>query len=137
MIQKNDLRIGNKVNYKGNVVEIENFNEKEFNIYFSDGSYGGGYCDVPPHQYSDGELKDCEPIPLTEKWLLDLGFGIKEIYPKNEIHPKGWIIYEKDEFTITDDFRLQIFGKSVKIEYVHNLQNVYYAIERKELNHKI
>lgn len=128
MIQKNDLRIGNLVLVHNHyVAEVISIGDK----------IGVKTVGEPKANIDYLDLEFISPIPINEKWLLDLGFGIKEIYPKNEIHPKGWIIYEKDEFTITDDFRLQIFGKSVKIEYVHNLQNVYYAIERKELNHKI
>lgn len=128
MIQKNDLRIGNLVLVHNHyVAEVISIGDK----------IGVKTVGEPKANIDYLDLEFISPIPINEKWLLDLGFGIKEIYPKNEIHPKGWIIYEKDEFTITDDFRLQIFGKSVKIEYVHNLQNVYYAIEKKELNHKI
>ena len=128
MIQKNDLRIGNLVLVHNHyVAEVISIGDK----------IGVKTVGEPKANIDYLDLEFISSIPINEKWLLDLGFGIKEIYPKNEIHPKGWIIYEKDEFTITDDFRLQIFGKSVKIEYVHNLQNVYYAIERKELNHKI
>lgn len=125
MIQKNDLRIGNLVLVHNHyVAEVISIGDK----------IGVKTVGEPKANIDYLDLEFISPIPINEKWLLDLGFGIKEIYPKNEIHPKGWIIYEKDEFTITDDFRLQIFGKSVKIEYVHNLQNLYYAIERKELN---
>lgn len=125
MIQKNDLRIGNLVLVHNHyVAEVISIGDK----------IGVKTVAEPKANIDYLDLEFISPIPINEKWLLDLGFGIKEIYPKNEIHPKGWIIYEKDEFTITDDFRLQIFGKSVKIEYVHNLQNLYYAIERKELN---
>ena len=116
MIQKNDLRIGNLVLVHNHyVAEVISIGDK----------IGVKTVGEPKANIDYLDLEFISSITIKEKWLLDLGFGIKEIYPKNEIHPKGWIIYEKDEFTITDDFRLQIFGKSVKIEYVHNLQNLY------------
>ena len=69
-----------------------------------------------------------EPIPLTEEWLLTLGFV------KNK--ERGYFGLDRlivafhdgvDQFYLCD---IDIF---VKIETVHHLQNLYFAIRNKEL----
>lgn len=76
---------------------------------------------------------EAKPIKLTREWMQNLGFKIKEIYPKNELHPKGWIVYERGNITITDDFRWNGIGKGVEIKYVHKLQNFYYVMEGEDI----
>ena len=61
----------------------------------------------------EGELlKDFRPIPLTEEWLLKFGF----------------------ERTYNSQFRY--FGHYIKIKYVHELQNLYFALTGQELTIK-
>ncbi len=74
-----------------------------------------------------------EPIPLTEDWLLKFGFEkINHIHgysfyslSKSKKHIQGIEIYER---------RTAYKGFSVKhCEYVHQLQNLYYALTGQEL----
>ena len=72
-----------------------------------------------------------KPIPLTEQWLKDFGF-------KQE---HNWFVkYEgKFQFQISiSDKGIQVeihhFGFiTVDIEYVHELQNLYFVLTNKEL----
>ena len=83
-----------------------------------------------------GLINEIEPIPLTEEWLLK--FGFEKIIGKIDI-------YEKDRLRIWLGSR----GRSLcylieedttsahyipnSIEYVHQIQNLYFALFGKEL----
>lgn len=85
------------------------------------------------------EQTTCKPIELTEEWLLN--FGFKEI--KNKVD-----IFEKDRLRIW----LSNSGQSLaylieedtssghhipcNLEYVHQLQNLYFVLTNKELIYK-
>lgn len=69
-----------------------------------------------------------EPIPLNEEWLLKFGFEIVN----------GWDDYKgykKDEVEIETDFNNQEFSNYInkKVQYVHQLQNLYFALTGIEL----
>jgi hypothetical protein len=76
----------------------------------------------------DFEPDDCFPIPLNEKWLLSFGFEKKG--------PK----YIKGNFAVFDYGHIYGFDVSLDLgcnfKYVHKLQNLYYALEDKELTIK-
>jgi hypothetical protein len=69
-----------------------------------------------------------EPIPLTEEWLRRFGFA------------NG----EKENFDFTRNMQLRILGYEAdynglwigEIEYVHQLQNLYFALTGAELQFK-
>lgn len=78
-----------------------------------------------------------KPIPLTEEWLFKFGFEKRKErdnfyyfgFGKNPI-TKDWILclkYFKDEniFFFMNGFHI--------IKYVHQLQNLYFALTNKEL----
>ena len=83
-------------------------------------------------------LSDIKFIPLTEEWLLKFGF-IKKIdayfyndYCIEDIHNgETWVISEFDY--IRDEFTA--IGRG--INYVHQLQNLYFALTGEELKIKI
>jgi len=78
-------------------------------------------------------VENFEPIPLTEEWLLKFGF-----------------IYTDDVDNLNRDYKLQEFEiqlhldvndfmccntipNYVQIKYVHQLQNLYFALNNEEL----
>jgi hypothetical protein len=73
------------------------------------------------------DSNNTEPIPLTEEWLLKLGF-------KNEHNP---IYFSIDGFYIeykNDEFTTEVGECSyLVLEYVHQLQNLYFALTGEEL----
>jgi len=99
MIQANELRLGNYVDYYKEII-------------------------VLPHLQS-GLLKRIKPIPITEKWILKLGF-----------EPTGFDSYSFDgyEFSFENN---SFFNKTVLVKKyvnsVHQLQNLYFALTGKEL----
>lgn len=124
-----ELRIGNLTNL-GRVYEIK---ENKFYVYDDDETnYGSAWDKI-------------EPIPLTEEWLLRFGFE-KEVmsFSKNiDLFGGGkklsfsgdylYIIDSDKQNTIPTDI-ITLWNKDVKKQfYVHQLQNLYFAITGEEL----
>lgn len=76
-------------------------------------------------------LEDVSPIPLTEKWLIDFGFE-KDDYCQHyytldfeiRLHDDKWLYCPISEY---------FPAYSVVLPYVHQLQNLYFAITGEEL----
>jgi len=80
----------------------------------------------------------CQPIKLTEKWLLKFGFekGVDNVYyiKSKQMYLK---IFEKIGHVIGSvDKYSNCFKISNDIKYVHQLQNLYFALTGKELTIK-
>ena len=131
MIDTNEVRIGNLVNY-------------------NDGEYG--FDDyvviIEPHEIHTyrtiaERIKNAEfhPIPITPEWLERLGFE-KRISPKGH---ENWVMYSQHHFSfvlreITPfiGFTYHSYGTdhSLQIDHVHQLQNLYHALTGQELTVK-
>lgn len=110
MIKANELRIGNLIyNTKGNVSEV--------NIEAL------AYILKEPHH-------QCKPIPLTEEWLLKFRFEKDGGIFHNEI-----VLYEN---TKRFSYNANYFEHDnlIDIKYVHQLQNLYFALTGEELTVK-
>ncbi len=75
-----------------------------------------------------------EPIPLTEEWLLKLGFVIQPKYN----YLKDWLYIQKGKFAMNNArgfwSHSPIYLEDViEIKYVHQLQNLYFALTGEEL----
>ena len=69
-----------------------------------------------------------KPIPLTEEWLLKFGF---EITKASVTHNHTFSI---DNFKVNNLLRGgQFWYREVELKYVHQLQNLYYALTGEEL----
>lgn len=112
-MKANELRIGNYIYSFGDILKID-LND---------------ICNV---ECSTDDV--FEPIPLTEEWLLKFGF--------EKINNEYWYMYYA--FCINEYF--DVFGIKVtkswqniygiKIRYVHQLQNLYFALTGQELTFK-
>ena len=61
-------------------------------------------------------------VPLNQDWLLKFGFEMYEFDNKaNQFRFKERLIVYRDGF-------LYDYGTSVKLEYVHQLQNLYFSL---------
>ena len=79
--------------------------------------------------YSEPTINSMNPIPLTEEWLLNLGFKKNNYYGYDEYLIDGYsYINGKFHIAACDDC-----GESVEINFVHELQNLYFALTKKEL----
>jgi hypothetical protein len=86
-------------------------------------------------EIQDGEIDFIEPIELTEQMLLDNGFVLNE----------NGLFNGKDGINILrsgDGWEGVIFNKTSHCDfyrdkiYIHELQNLYYEINKKELDFK-
>ena len=118
----NELRIGNWVIanglYEGQEKQFKHFNDALTTVFFMDGfkiGYVGEY------------LKDIKPIPLTEEWLLKFGFmkSMSNWYSNND-----YAIELCESFIQIDIGYTTI---TVDVKYVHQLQNLYFALTGEEL----
>ena len=70
-------------------------------------------------------LDYCQPVPLTEEWLLRFGFELRaagsEFVGHNMIL-HNWLVD-----------REYVSWGTVKLKYVHQLQNLYFALTGEEL----
>lgn len=109
-----DLRLGNLILVNGEIQEV---------------------CELPlPENCND---ENTEPIPLTEQWLLDLGF--EKVVAKVNLgvtsQPPYWWI--KGEFVLSKTVKGLVYGHRASglnniIQYVHQLQNLYFALTGEE-----
>jgi hypothetical protein len=123
-MKANELRIGNWVN------EFRNVERKLFK-----------------HQITNADDIKCfedkwvhyEPIPLTEEWLLS--FNINEL-KEQDVYRVNYVDYHKKNNTFNyclgyyfneEGYIENIFKK---IKYVHQLQNLYFALTGEELTIK-
>ena len=124
MIQPQELRIGNYVEYNGEIIKLD----------------GSLLC-----CYIQNELEfPLNPIPLTEEILLKLGF--------NEVEGERWcdmheefeecnyyylsmfeIYYNPETDRFEDD---SLYHFNVTLKYVHQLQNLFFALAGGELTFK-
>jgi len=124
MIKENELRLNNlvMVNYKTDLLsKVTWIQEGSINVTFDrqPDLVNGIVCSV----------NDLIPIPLTEEWLIK--FGAKQ---KNEY----W--FEFHTYCIIKHTTFIEFYSSVEgdficnsVKYVHQLQNIYFALTNKEL----
>lgn len=91
-----------------------------------------GKIETIKHLYEDFGMF-VAPIPLTEEWLTKLGFERKQ-YPGNYYY---WLQYRGIEFTAFSPFnQVETDNLEATIEYVHQLQNLYFALTGEELEIK-
>lgn len=112
-MKANELRIGNYVNHNQYSAKVTGI---ELNRL----------C-VDPSVYPYIGYDEIKPIPLTEEWLLKFGFDFKIDY-----------LLQKNGFSIVFEHKgnflmgyLESIG--IDIEYVHTLQNLFFALTGEEL----
>ena len=80
--------------------------------------------------------KDYTPIQLTEEWLLKFGFEYHHDTPHpNKVYRKNW---SEGYFDLEHIISFYFGGNfiSVELKYVHQLQNLYFALTGEELTIK-
>lgn len=124
-MEARELRIGNLVNYNGT--------HKEIGEVTGIMTYITGHKNININNRVDisYSIKDIKPIPLTEEWLKKLGFnkvgGLYGIY-------NGYfeLIYNEDHISLIVENQ----WLTTKVNTVHALQNLYYALTNEELTIK-
>jgi hypothetical protein len=120
-MEAKDLRIGNLIQCKKykSPWRIECF------LGSTMATVDAGLVNFPTDDNHDIELSEHEGIPLDEKWLIKFGFVENE---KTKI-----------KFIRINDFYFVCFvnrsrSLDVDIKYVHQAQNIYYALTGVELS---
>lgn len=81
-------------------------------------------------------VDNVRPIPLTEEWLVKLGFEMRMLCFFHENLTIGRLspIYDGTaDFTFSEVTFMISNNPVVKIEHVHQLQNLYFALTGEEL----
>lgn len=111
MIKANEIRIGNWFDFYGRPMQVRP-------ITINDIFYGKIY----------------EPLPLTEEWLIKFGFK----KPAHSWNGDIFHLTEWDEFPLNWAVAMDKNGAILvlKLKYVHQLQNLYFALTGEELTIK-
>jgi len=129
-----ELRIGNYIQYFGNVVQVEGIvNESNgFGLQLN----GGDFASI--------NSNSLEHDPLTEEWLLRFGF-VKEVEYKKKINFSRFHLFQISASNPYNDneneFKVNFYQSKqcvelCRIKYVHQLQNLYFALTGEELTLK-
>ena len=139
MIDVNDLRIGNLV-LAGNMWEVrgghgpykQTIREVCLISRDIDDEYDEYVETVEPGKSNNAIDDLCcniNPIPLTEEWLKDLGFVAGNL-PVFEGYVKIRFMFNSPPLVLDiDNHRMPLHH----VKYVHQLQNLYYALTSEEL----
>ena len=124
-----ELRIGNYISLKSREAKVAQ-------IYY-DGILA---YDLEETQDTIESLERLEGISITENWLIELGFT--KIVIQDEEY---FFISDKDEFTLRwtpfktkmiPEYNGRRFIPGYNLKYVHQLQNLYFALTGGELTIK-
>jgi len=132
MIQSNELRLGNIItdewyeSYK-TIIVVESMDNKGININASDD--GKPYGMASPVLDYDRKYNEVFGIPLTEEWLIKLGFESRHSLETKEI--VFWDLPGTNVKFLTAGFELMWFDTQVKS--VHHLQNLVFTLTGEEL----
>lgn len=125
MIDARELRIGNIVNANGVQIAVDFIN------------VDGGF----PEKYliNDWYEEDLEPIPLTEEWLIKFGFDSRHKFLfDTEFKGQRLLIHlDRSDAGKNNKWFVKIGSITdfpiATIQYVHQLQNFYFALTGTEL----
>lgn len=126
-MKANELRIGNFVNHQGRAQKIHSLNMS--NVRVSELSFNDYNSTI-----SNEIIK---PIPLTEEWVLKLGFEENETnwcHYSLEYEPYSFIDISFDDELPTINIRgIDNDVNYFNFEYVHEIQNLHFLLTQREL----
>lgn len=137
MVNANELRISNLVNFVNRTNPLKRplqtllVIQEISQIHVKTSPFGTSLHQVL--RYDEFNIKDIEPIPLTEEWVKKFLFVKDEEYDSTFNLPLSAF---NGFTTITIDVRAEILLldlMEIKIKYVHQLQNLYFALTGNEL----
>lgn len=140
MIQANELRLDNLTQWGVNIVKLKSIHTESV---FKDRVTV--YVEINERlKFHCLNIEELEPIPLTEEWLMKFGFDL--VYEKRYIGIKYKIGDVETDFVLTHPNVLGVFEKCFiweysknkykKLQYVHQLQNLFFDITDQELTIK-
>ena len=127
-MERKELRIGNYLYDLGNkIVEVYGVNQDK--IFRTEISFAFYY----------GASDLLQPIPLTEEWLQKLGFEVNKKNYQLNTYGEHFKYAIKEHFVIWNNpqkgwcVNELPHKEQYYIQYVHELQNLYFALTGKEL----
>lgn len=124
-----ELRIGNLIlDWNNKPVEVEQIQ------YMEPDSVLNHYSELVEYAINEIHIDQYKPIPLTEEWLTKFGFGKYKDEEGESLRRKGKILLNKAfrlRFSDTNDD--WYYSTAMRIETVHQLQNLYFALTGEEL----
>ena len=82
--------------------------------------------------WDDKGIKTYKPILLTEEWLLNFGFEKSNRLDLGELKP-CYAIFSLAIMIRHNSFFIDWIGGNTELKYVHQLQNLYFALIGEEL----
>lgn len=113
-MKSTELRIGNFIYYSQSPEEDQPYDVFKTNLN-----------DIHSLQLNESTDLRYSPIPLTEQWLIKLGFNFEDPYYNKGIY-SCYRMY--GEIKIAN-----LHGFIANLKYVHELQNLFFALTRQEL----
>jgi hypothetical protein len=108
----------------GNWVEIQGLESKIILVDTEGCICENEYCE----DFENNNItQNLQPIPLTEEWLLKFGFEYSDLNGDSGL----WKI---PPFQIYGKYNQFIYDYRLDVNYVHQLQNLYFALTGEELN---
>jgi len=143
MIEANELRIGNLV-LAGKMREVGGgpYNQTVRQVCLISMDYDDEYMEyvetvevAKSTNVTDDLCRNINPVPITEAWLDDFGFDDSESFDNREYEV---YIYRKGPLTATcasfdSTLKWTMHGKEIDLQYIHQLQNLYFALTGDEL----
>ena len=131
-MKANELRIGNYIKFKstGDIERIYNIS--------NDFKWSGNKQkkDKKTADINDVDISDVQAIPLTEEWLLKFGFVEENYSYVKGVHQQvfsGLMKFDFNERLNNWEFSIGNYNDLTRILYVHQLQNLYFALTGEEL----
>ena len=110
----------------GNWVEIQGLESKIILVDTEGCICENEYCE----DFENNNItQNLQPIPLTEEWLVKFGFEYSDLNGDSGL----WKI---PPFQIYGKYNQFIYDYRLDVNYVHQLQNLYFALTGEELTIK-
>ena len=138
VIDLRELRIGNLLEYKGQLVSVSCLTldiDDEYNETIGFVIYG-----TSSNEHADWNRAlalDLKRISLTPEWLERCGFAGSGQFVNGTVEVEGG---GDVQIRVIEDEKCKYyipFNKSIKIEYIHQLQNLYFALTGEALQIKL
>jgi len=127
-----ELRLGNLIKIGGNTLETyQTYTPTKVTLAILNEIAGEN------KERPDAELSVFQPILLDGKWFRKFGFVKDGKYFCKGAHCNfftGLMKFKYDKFLEIWQFDIGIFEDLTRIQYVHQLQNLYFALTGEELN---
>lgn len=130
-----ELRVGNSIHWQGMEFKVSIVEDNDItpmvHCYFNP--------KYPEYHLEGVPLKEFDPIPLTEEWLKKFGFWEKyksssnRWYKRAESLNAGCELHDCEDENTGKLKGVFLHDFSIEIMYVHQLQNLYFALTEEEL----